>query len=48
MGQRSSTPERPCQIFIPAKFAYEDDPPPDVPSGPNEVPIFEVELLDIK
>ena len=36
------------QFFIPAKLAYGSNPPPGAPIGPNEVLIFEVELLDVK
>jgi FKBP-type peptidyl-prolyl cis-trans isomerase len=36
------------QFVIPPKLAYEDNPPPGAPIGPNEVLVFEVELLDIK
>jgi FKBP-type peptidyl-prolyl cis-trans isomerase len=36
------------QFVIPPKLAYEDSPPPGAPIGPNEVLVFEVELLDIK
>jgi len=36
------------QLFIPAKLAYGSNPPPGAPIGPNEVLIFEVELLDVK
>lgn len=36
------------EIVIPAKLAYGDNPPPGAPIGPNEVLVFEVELLAVK
>ncbi|HEY4328235.1 MAG TPA: FKBP-type peptidyl-prolyl cis-trans isomerase [Phycisphaerae bacterium] len=36
------------QVFIPAKLAYGSRPPRGAPIGPNEVLIFEVELLQVK
>ena len=36
------------QFVIPAKLAYGDRPPRGAPIGPNEVLVFEVELLEVK
>jgi FKBP-type peptidyl-prolyl cis-trans isomerase len=34
-------------LFIPSSLAYGQNPPPGAPFGPNEILIFDVELLDI-
>jgi FKBP-type peptidyl-prolyl cis-trans isomerase FklB len=36
------------QLFIPAKLAYGEQPPPRSPIGPNATLIFDVELLSIE
>ena len=36
------------QLYIPAKLAYEDHPPPGSPIGPNDVLVFDIELKDVK
>jgi FKBP-type peptidyl-prolyl cis-trans isomerase len=35
------------QLFIPAKLAYKNSPPPGTPIQPGSLLVFEIELLDI-